>query len=81
MSEWISVKDKLPDEYDVVWIFWRDREVLLACRTCEGREHLECEPTEGWWSFEDDKCRWTNWWMPVTRESLDTPDHPVIVIN
>jgi len=61
--EWIKVTDKLPKPYEIVWIYWRDREVLLGCRTYEGKEEHECEPSEGWYSIGDEKCRWTNWWQ------------------
>ena len=71
MSTWISVKDSLPDPWHVVWIYWRDREVLLGCRTI-----VEENPSDGWYSFDDGKCRWTNWWMPVDASSYDGPNAP-----
>jgi len=73
--EWINVKNSLPTPYQVVWIFWRDSEVLLGCRVYEGIEETRCPPSEGWYSFEDEKCRWTDWWMPIT-SSLDKPKPP-----
>jgi hypothetical protein len=74
--EWISVKDKLPKPFEVVWIYWRDREVLLGCRTYSGEESIQCEPSEGWYSFVDDKCRWVNYWKPVDAMNLDRPNPP-----
>lgn len=76
--KWISVYESLPDPFDVVWIYWRDREVLMGCRTYVGEEAIKCCPTEGWYSFEDMKCRWTNWWMPINGSNFqDKPDPPI----
>jgi hypothetical protein len=75
--EWISVEDELPKPFEIVWIFWRDKEVLLGCRTYEGAEEKECPPSEGWYSFSDEKCRWTHYWQRTTRANiLDTPRKP-----
>lgn len=74
--KWFKVQDKLPDPWDVVWVYWRNREVLLGCRTYEGEEAIKCPPEEGWYSFSDEKCRWTHWWMPVTRQSYEPPEPP-----
>jgi len=71
--KWIGVKDELPKQFEVVWVYWRDREVLLACRTHKPNEY---EPCEGWYSFEDDKCKWVNWWQRVDGCNLDKPNHP-----
>jgi hypothetical protein len=73
MNEWTSVYNELPKPFEVVWIFWRDREVLLGCHTYE---HGEGEPNEGWYSFEDEKCRWTHWWQRVCASNLDGPKEP-----
>ncbi len=73
MSEWISVKDRLPEKYEIVWIYWRDREVLLGCKT-----DLKSEPEESWYSFDDGKCRWTNWWMPHIAFPCEEPPPPEI---
>ena len=78
MKNWISVKYELPKPFEVVWVYWRDKEVLLACRTYEGEEEFKCEPCEGWYSFEDEKCRWVNWWIRVDRSNLDKPNHPMV---
>lgn len=67
MSEWVNVKDRLPKPMQKVWIYWRDREVVMGRRIYEGEEELNQPPEEGWYSFEDDKCRWTNWWMPLNK--------------
>jgi hypothetical protein len=72
---WIKVTEKLPKPFEVVWIYWRDRQVLLGCRTYEDEEAIKCDPSEGWYSFEDGKCRWTRHWMSV-HDSLDPPDAP-----
>jgi len=70
---WISVKDQLPKPYEIVWIYWRDREVLLGCRVYEGREEKECAANEGWYSLEDEKCRFSNWWQYYR---IDKPEAP-----
>ncbi len=66
--DWINVKDRLPQPDEPVWIYWRDREVQIGWRTYHGKEAIECEPNEGWYSWEDGKCKWTNWWMPITNK-------------
>lgn len=76
MGEWISVKEKLPNPFEIVWIYWRDREILLGCRTYTGEEAIKCDPSEGWYSFEDDKCRWNHWWQRVDGSNLDKPKLP-----
>lgn len=73
ITDWINVQDEVPPPWLVVWVYWRDREVLLGCKT-EKRD--ECEPTDCWYSFEDGKCRFTNWWMPVNAGTFDGPEPP-----
>lgn len=63
--KWISVYERLPDNDTPVWIYWKNREVLIGQYTYTGREKLECDPTEGWFSFEDNKYRYNSWWMPI----------------
>lgn len=70
---WINVKNELPKAFEVVWIYWKDRQVLLACRTYEPFEY---EPSEGWYSFEDDKCKWAHWWQRVDSYNIDKPNRP-----
>lgn len=70
--KWISVKESLPLANQPVWIYWRDREVLIGWRTYHGREAVECDPAEGWYSWEYDKCRYANWWMHIENR----PDKP-----
>jgi len=64
--KWISVIDQLPKAFEPCWIFWRDRQVLIGWRTVEPTE-AGAEPNELWYSTEDEKCRWTNWWMPIQK--------------
>lgn len=73
---WINVKDELPKPFEVVWIYWRNREVLLGCRTYLGEEAAKCAPSEGWYSFEDEKCRWTHYWQCVNSSNYDKPLAP-----
>lgn len=74
--QWINVEHELPKPFEVVWIFWRNREVLLGCRIYQGDEALRCPPSEGWYSFEDEKCRWTHCWQRVNGVNLDKPEIP-----
>ena len=74
--EWISVHEQLPRPFEVVWIYWRDREILLGCRVYQDDEEKSQSPSEGWYSFEDEKCRGTHWWMRV-EDSLDKPKPPI----
>lgn len=73
---WISVKEDLPKPFEVVWIRWRDKEVLLGCRTYMGEEAIQCDPSEGWYSFEDEKSGWTHQWARVGSSTLDKPYPP-----
>jgi hypothetical protein len=70
--KWTKVKDDLPKPFEVVWIYWRNREVLLGCKT-DDDEH--CEPEECWYSFDYEKCRRTHFWMRVS-DSLNKPSPP-----
>ncbi len=74
--DWIKVTEDLPNPFEVVWIYWRDKEVLLGCRTYQGDEAISCDPSEGWYSFEDEKCRWTHYWHRVDAMNLDKPNAP-----
>lgn len=78
MTDWIKCTDRLPNPFEPVWIYWRDREVLLGCRTYQGEEAIICDPCEGWFSFEDDKCRWTHYWMKVDQSNFDRPNPPEV---
>lgn len=73
MTEWIKVTDHLPKPFEIVWAYWRDREVLLACRVYEGEDYLYCEHSEGWYSLEDEKCKWANYWQYYR---IDKPEKP-----
>jgi hypothetical protein len=64
---WIKVTDKLPKLFENVWIYYRDREVLIGYRTYQGKHTIECPANEGWYSIEDEKCRWTNYWKPIEK--------------
>lgn len=75
---WISVKDSLPKPFEVVWIYWRDREVLLGCRIYDGQDEFTSEPSDGWYSFADEKCRWANWWQRIDCSNLYRPYPPMI---
>ena len=74
--EWIKVTKQLPNPFEVVWIYWRDREVILGCRIYQGNEAIKCDASEGWYSFEDYKCKWTHWWQRVSANNLDRPYAP-----
>ncbi len=78
MTKWIKVTDDLPDPFEPVWIYWRDREVLIGCHCYDGEERIKCDPSEGWYSYEDEKCKWTHWWHPLKgHENMDKPDIPI----
>lgn len=76
MNEWINVKDSIPSPFQVVWIYWRDREVVLGCRIVELAEGDN--PSEEWYSFDHEMCRWTHWWQPVSSSNWDKPKKPQI---
>ena len=61
---WINVVDRLPPINHLVWVYWRDREVLIGYRYHEPDQY---DPTEGWVSVPDEKARWANYWMPLTK--------------
>lgn len=66
VTEWISVFEELPKPDQTVWIWWRDREVVVGCKV-----DYECDPDWGWYSFEDDKCKWTKFWSPIRLSPRD----------
>jgi hypothetical protein len=70
--EWINVRDRLPKPFQNVWIYWRDREVLIVHRTYIVEDETKQPPNEGWYSIEDEKCRWTNWWQPIPKPNPPT---------
>jgi hypothetical protein len=59
--EWISVYDSLPPVDEPVWVYWRDRKVLIGWKSC-----LDSDPANEWYCWEDGKFRWTYWWMPIS---------------
>ena len=65
MSEWISVYDRVPKEFEIVWVFWRDREVVIGYQTLSPKEGYH--PDEHWYSLENEKERWAKYWMPIKR--------------
>jgi len=74
-NEWISVTEKLPELFEVVWIYWRDREVLMGFR-CDEEHTLEKDPEWGWYSIKDEKSKWCKWWMPIKCSPFDNPLAP-----
>ena len=69
MTEWISVKDQLPGDQEPVWIYWRDKEVVIGWKT-----YRHGKPSENWYSYHGgDKERWTNWWMPIDLKQKPKP--------
>lgn len=68
---WINVNDSIPEPYTIVWIYWRNNEVLLGCRV-----NNEGDPTQNWYSFDDEKCKWANFWLPIESGNLDKPNKP-----
>lgn len=67
MSEWISVNERLPYPFEPVWVYWRDRQVVVGYRTYTGKDSVDQPAYEGWYSIEDGKGRWANWWMPIEK--------------
>lgn len=74
-QKWVNVKNGLPEPFEVVWLYWRNREVILGCRTYTGDEEIRCPADEGWYSFEDQKGGWCDFWMRL-EDSVDEPDPP-----
>lgn len=72
---WMNVKDSMPKPYEVFWIYWRDREVLLGCITDAWDDS---HPEWGWYSFEDEKCKWAFHWQRVDRINFDNPKPPTM---
>jgi len=73
--EWISVKERLPEDDIPVWIYWKDREVLIGQYSYQGEDrNLDFSSTDdyslGFYSFEDNKCRAVKWWMPITNKPM-----------
>lgn len=72
-DEWLNVDEGLPKPFEIVWIYWRDRQVLLGCRTYEDEYEFTTPSHEGWYSLEDEKTRWTHYWKPYR---IDKPNPP-----
>lgn len=70
-EEWTNVKDDLPEQFEVVWVYWKNQEIVLGCRCME-----ESYPNTGWYSFAHEKIRWADFWMRI--KSLDKPSPPNI---
>jgi hypothetical protein len=64
--EWISVKDKLPKEGEIVWVYYRDKHIHVGYRVYDPL-NTEYDPIDGWYSLEDEKCKWANYWMPIQK--------------
>lgn len=67
--EWISVKYRLPEQDEPVWIWWRSRELVIGWKT-----HQNGEPSENWYSYHGgDKERWATHWMPIDLKQRPQP--------
>jgi hypothetical protein len=73
INSWISVNENLPKQFELVWIYWKDKEVLLGCRTEVNAEPLKC-----WYSIKYEKCSWANWWRPYR---IETPGPPKLILH
>jgi len=69
--DWISVGSSIPVPFQVVWIYWKDVEVLLGCRIDD-----DWIASEDWYSFDDEKCGWARFWLPIESGNLDKPSNP-----
>ena len=69
IGDWINVEDRLPNLDEPVWIYWKNREVVIGHKTA-----IDCEPSECWYSYQGgDKCKWTNYWMPIDKKIRPKP--------
>lgn len=75
MSDWISVEKRLPELFEIVWIYWRDNEVVLGCR-CNDGQNSDNDPEWGWYSFSHEKSKWTHFWMPHILHPCEPPMPP-----
>lgn len=66
MGDWISVKDKLPKDYEVVFIFPRPEDLGIRYAGLIDAKH-------GWQYYSDGRNKWfdcnVTHWMPI-------PDDP-----
>lgn len=69
--KWISVYEGLPRLYEVVWVYWEGKDVVLGCRT-----NAESDPDWGWYSFPDGEIKYASYWFPVRHYSLEKPKPP-----
>lgn len=69
--KWVNVYEGLPRLYYVVWIYTKQREVLLGCRI-----DPDCDPDCGWYSFADEECKQIDFWLPIRENTLERPDVP-----
>lgn len=45
-----------------MWIYWRNDHVAIGYHLGD-----DFEDEDGWYSMEDEKCRWATCWMPIKR--------------
>ncbi len=65
-QKWISVHEQLPPPNEPVFIFWRDRYVVIGWREAYAYQENDSSPEEYWYSPEFEKSRWAKWWMPIS---------------
>lgn len=65
--KWIKVQDRNPGYNQIVWGFFKNREVCLVQHSLSNEEYLfHCE--EGlWYSIDDEKTGCVSHWMPLQR--------------
>ena len=59
MSEWINSKERLPDEYEAVWMRFDNNTMFIGCISYAGDPEgwLWCNSYGTFW-WDDKKARW-----------------------
>lgn len=82
LSEWISVKERLPEEFGQCLVYCQERSTYWETISCDGKRKVE-ESRESWWRYIDksefepgegfDHENVTHW-MPLPEPPDDTKE-------
>jgi hypothetical protein len=72
MNEWIKVSDKKPGYNEIVWGFFKNKEVCLVQHSLSDKEYFQWCEDGLWYSLDHEKTGCVTYWKP-----LDRPEKPL----